>query len=65
MAGERNPATGAVERNLEEARQTIEILTMLKDKTRNNLNADEKRTLEDLLVHLKIEFSRLAASPKR
>ena len=65
MAGERNPATGAVERNLEEARQTIEILTMLKDKTRNNLNADEKRTLEDLLVHLKIEFSRRTASPKR
>jgi len=65
MTGERNPATGEVETNLEEARQTIEILAMLKEKTRNNLNADEKHTLEDLLVHLKIEFSRRAASAKR
>ena len=65
MAGERNPATGAVEVALEEARQTIEILEMLKVKTRGNLGEDEKRTLQDLLYHLKLEFSRRAAAPRR
>lgn len=65
MAGERNPATGAVEVALEEARQTIEILEMLKAKTQGNLSADEKRTLDDLLYHLKVEFSRRAVAPRR
>src|SRR5262249_14194196 len=65
MTGERNPATGAVEVALEEARQTIEILDMLKVKTEGNLNVDEKRTLDELLYHLKLEFSRRAAAPRR
>jgi uncharacterized protein DUF1844 len=65
MSGERNPATGAVEVALEEARQTIEILEMLKEKTQGNLTVDEKRTVEDLIYHLKLEFSRRAAAPRR
>jgi len=65
MAGERDPATGVVEVSLEEARQTIEILQMLKEKTKGNLGPDEQRTLEDLLYHLKVEFSRRAAAPRR
>jgi len=65
MTGERNPATGAVEINLDEARQTIDILVMLKEKTKGNLSAAEERTLEDLLVHLKIEFSRRATAERR
>jgi len=65
MSGERNPATGAVEVALEEARQTIEILEMLKEKTKGNLTVDEKRTVEDLIYHLKLEFSRRAAAPRR
>jgi hypothetical protein len=65
MAGERNPATGVVEISLEEARQTIEILGMLKEKTKGNLSGEEQRTLEDLLYHLKVEFSRRAAAPRR
>ncbi len=65
MSGERNPATGAVEVALEEARQTIEILEMLKEKTKGNLSVDEKRTVEDLIYHLKLEFSRRAAAPRR
>jgi hypothetical protein len=65
MSGERNPATGAVEVALEEARQTIEILEMLREKTKGNLSVDEKRTVEDLIYHLKLEFSRRAAAPRR
>jgi hypothetical protein len=65
LAGERNPATGAVEVALEEARQTIEILEMLKVKTSGNLGGEEKRTLDELLYHLKMEFSRRAVAPRR
>ena len=65
MEGERNPATGALEVSLEEARQTIDILAMLKEKTQGNLSAVEKRTLEDLLHHLKVEFTRRANATRR
>ncbi|HID93719.1 MAG TPA: DUF1844 domain-containing protein, partial [bacterium (Candidatus Stahlbacteria)] len=32
-----NPATGKMEKNLEAARATIELLSMLKEKTKGNL----------------------------
>jgi hypothetical protein len=61
MAGSRDPATGEVIAAMEEAKQTIEILAMLKGKTRGNLNPREAGTLDDLLYHLRIEFSRRAS----
>ncbi len=64
MTGTRDPETGEVIGSLEEARQTIEILAMLKDKTRGNLTPRESKTLDDLLYHLQIEFS-LRATPAR
>ena len=65
MTGARDPATGEAVASLEEAKQTIEILTMLKSKTQGNLTPQETRSLDDLLYHLRIEFSRRAAPPKR
>jgi len=65
MTGARDPATGEVTASLEEAKQTIEILTMLKSKTQGNLSPQEARSLDDLLYHLRIEFSRRAAPPER
>ena len=65
MTGGRDSATGEMIVSLEEASQTIEILTMLKNKTRGNLTPQEAKTLDDLLYHLKIEFSRRAASAER
>jgi uncharacterized protein DUF1844 len=50
---------------LEEARQTIEILAMLKSKTRGNLTPNEAKSLDDLLYHLKVEFSRRALAERR
>jgi len=63
MTGARDPATGEVIAGLEEAQQTIEILTMLKGKTRGNLTPQEARSLDHLLHRLRIEFSRRA--PRR
>jgi len=43
-------------RNLALARQTIDILEMLEEKTRGNLRADEARLLEELLYDLRMRF---------
>lgn len=51
-----NPATQKVEKNLPAARQTIEILEILKDKTQGNLNPDESRLLDRCLHDLKMSF---------
>ncbi len=51
-----NPATQKVEKNLPAARQTIEILEILKDKTQGNLKPDETRLLDRCLHDLKMSF---------
>ncbi len=38
------------------ARQTIDILTMLQEKTKGNLTEEEGRFLDNLLVDLKLRF---------
>ncbi len=65
MSGTRDPETGEEIGSLEEARQTIDILSMLKEKTRGNLTPRETKTLDDLLYHLQIEFSLRATSARR
>jgi hypothetical protein len=42
--------------NLGLAQQTIDILAMLREKTRGNLTAEEERFLENLLTDLRIRF---------
>ena len=55
-AGE--PETGEVapEKNLSLARQTIDALEMLRDKTRGNLDDEEDKLLESLLYELHVRF---------
>jgi len=56
-----DPATKKTERNLEAAKQTIDILGILKEKTRGNLNDDEDRLLESLLYELRMRYVRETA----
>jgi len=42
--------------NLSLARQTIDILAMLEEKTRGNLTTEESRFLMDLLSELRLRF---------
>jgi hypothetical protein len=51
-----NPITQKVERNLEQARSSIDILEMLQDKTRNNLTENEKELLEHTLYELRMNY---------
>lgn len=51
-----DPATGRPAENLPAARQTIDILTILREKTRGNLSAEEQRLLDGLLYELRLKF---------
>jgi len=53
-----DPVTKKAERNLEAAKQTIDILGILKDKTKGNLSDDEERLLESLLYELRMRYVR-------
>ena len=52
-----DPATGErLEPNLEGATQMIEILTLLEEKTRGNLTAEERQVIEQVLYELRVRF---------
>ncbi|MEN3038013.1 MAG: DUF1844 domain-containing protein [Candidatus Kryptonium sp.] len=51
-----NPITGKIEKKLEEVRFTIDLLDMLKEKTKGNLTEDESRFLEYSISQLKINY---------
>jgi hypothetical protein len=53
-----DPVTKKAERTLEAAKQTIDILAILKDKTKGNLSEDEERLLESLLYELRMRYVR-------
>ncbi len=51
-----DPSTGKKEVNLELARHTIDILSMLEEKTRGNLNKEEENFFKDILFELKMKY---------
>ncbi|MFH2045798.1 MAG: DUF1844 domain-containing protein [Pseudomonadota bacterium] len=51
-----NPVTGNKETNLSIAKQTIDILSMLEEKTRGNLSKDEEGMLKSILYDLRIIY---------
>ncbi|MBI3292188.1 MAG: DUF1844 domain-containing protein [Elusimicrobia bacterium] len=52
-----NPATGKIERDLEQARFSIELLSMLENKTQGRLTDKEHRLLSNVLADLKLNFA--------
>jgi hypothetical protein len=51
-----DPATGKTEKNLSLAQQNIELLVLLKAKTKGNLTEDESKMLESLLSEVQLRF---------
>jgi len=51
-----DPLSGKVETDVPVAKQMIDILGMLKDKTRGNLNASEGQLMEDILFDLRMKY---------
>lgn len=52
----KNPVTGAIERDLAAAQNSIDILDMLKEKTRGNLSENEGRLLSTVIQELKLNY---------
>ncbi|GJL80050.1 MAG: hypothetical protein NPINA01_30390 [Nitrospinaceae bacterium] len=51
-----DPATGQTETNLPAVQQTIDMLLMLKEKTKANLTPDEAKLLEQLIYELQMKY---------
>ncbi len=51
-----HPETGTASTDLLLAKQTIDILVMIQEKTKGNLTPEEARFLESLLLDLKLRF---------
>ena len=53
------PDTGVVKANLDQARETIDILTILHEKTKGNLTASEQRFFDSVLYELRVTYVKL------
>ena len=52
-----DPQTGEMHENLPAVKQPIDILIILKDKTKNNLDAEEDKLLEQLIYELQTKYA--------
>jgi hypothetical protein len=57
-----NPETGKVEKNLAMARQSIDLIGMLEEKTKGNLTGEEERLIGQILYDLRMRFVELTKS---
>jgi hypothetical protein len=53
------------EPNLEGARQMIDILALLEEKTKGNLTIEERQVLEQVLYELRLRFVEVSGGGKR
>ena len=53
-----DPITNQIEKNLSSAKQTIDLLGMLREKTKGNLTPDEEKLFENLLYDLRMRYVR-------
>ncbi len=51
-----NPFTKKNEKDLTQAKQTIDIISVLKDKTKGNLTEEESKILDGLLYELRMKY---------
>jgi hypothetical protein len=51
-----NPLSGKVERNLEMARHSIDMLAMIQDKTKGNLSESESGFISHVLTELRMNY---------
>lgn len=56
MGKVKHPLTDKIEKDLEQAQMSIDILDMLQEKTRGNLSDDEAKLLGNVLQELKLNY---------
>ena len=52
----KNPVTDKIEENLEQARQAIDMLEMLQDKTKGTLSGELNNMMESILTNLRLNY---------
>ena len=60
-----SPLTGKVERDFAAAQQVIDILGILREKTRNNLEQAEEHLLDSVLYDLRMRYVDLVRAPQQ
>ncbi|OGF49772.1 MAG: hypothetical protein A2231_04520 [Candidatus Firestonebacteria bacterium RIFOXYA2_FULL_40_8] len=60
-----NPMTNKIEKNLEQAKGTIEMLRMLKAKTAGNLEKQEQEMLDQVVLMLQLNYADEVARDKK
>ena len=58
-----NPATGKIEKNLEQARWAIDLLHVLEEKTRSSATEAERGKLNQLLAQLRSAYTHQLTRP--
>lgn len=56
MGAVANPVSNKTERNLSEAKQNIDLLSMIQEKTKGNLSSDEDKLMQNLLHSLRMRY---------
>ena len=56
LGGYQDPVSGHVPKNLELAKQSIDILGMLAEKTKGNLDPEEEKLLDSALYELRMRY---------
>ena len=51
-----DPSTGKKQENLPAVQQTIDMLIMLREKTKGNLKEDEEKLIEQLIYELQVKY---------
>jgi hypothetical protein len=57
-----DPQTKKTSKNLPLAKQNIDLLALLADKTRGNLSDSEKELLENILTEIRLKFVEVSKS---
>jgi len=56
LGGYQDPVSGHIPKNLEIAKQSIDILGIIQEKTRGNLTEDEAKLLDSALYELRMRY---------
>ncbi len=60
----KNPLSDTIERDLQGAQGSIDMLEMIRDKTKGNLSSDEEKFLTQILHELRLNYVDEAAKPE-
>ena len=64
MGLDKNPHTNQYEKDLNVARFNIDMLKLLKEKTKNNLSAEEQQFLDSVVSDLQLKYVYVTQNPK-